>query len=176
MFASSPASSSCMSNLPFLRCLCAKVLPPGCSHPISVTSRGNFLLPCPHLVGSPLPSWLFPSPRSMKLTVLNPFSSKRGGCTFPALSKSQLATGPCLSEGQGEFTRAGYSKCPRAGRGEEQLGGGEGKHCKIPAGKPESRGKVVKGKASRSKQPEKAQGIDLQGPCDNENLYFGLLT
>lgn len=72
------------------------------------------------------------------------------------------------------FTRGWL--CPRAGGGEEQLGGGEGKYCKIPAGKPESRGKVVKGKAWRSKQPEKAQGLDLQGPCDYDNLYFGLLT
>lgn len=168
-------------STPSFSCLCAKVLPPGCSYPVSVTIRRHFLLACPCPVGSPLPPWLFPSSRSMTLTVPNPFSSKGGGCilhcTFqkPAGYKFLLLQGS-RSVHQGLAIPRTLAACPRAGRGEEQLGGGEGKYCKIPPGKLESRGKVVKGKAWRSEQPEKAQGPDLQGPCDHENLYFGLLT
>lgn len=143
-------------------CLCAKVLPPGCSYPISVTIRRHFLLTYPRLVGSPLPYWLLPSSRSVKLAVLNPFSSKRGGCILPCISKSQLATSPCLSMGQGGFTRAGYSKnfgCMSQSRKKREAAGKRrGKYCQIPAGKPESR------KSSERKGLEVKAGRKSPGP------------
>lgn len=42
-----------------------------------------------------------------------------------------------------------FGSCPRAGGGEARLVVEEGKYCKIPGGKPESRGEEVKGKGWR---------------------------
>lgn len=98
-------------STPSFSCLCAKVLPPGCSYPVSVTIRRHFLLACPCPVGSPLPPWLFPSSRSMKLTVLNPFSSKGGrlhpSLHFPKASWLQVLAAPRVEECS---PGAGYSK------------------------------------------------------------------
>lgn len=174
MFASKPVSSFCMSNPRFLQlsvcqnssswvllshfCHHQKAFPSGLLSPCGVTS-----------------SWLLPSSRSMELTVLNPFSSKRGGCIPHCTLQKPAGTSSSPSKGS---PGAGYSKnfgCMSPSRKRRGAAARRrGKVLQNPSWQARIQRKSGEKKGLEVKAARKS--LDLQGPCDNKNLYFGLLT